>query len=88
MMLFFYTQVTEHCSSIAFCVPAVHFCKQAFQFTCLYTVFFAKVFFGIDSVLSLHHIIQCGVTADHRFQHRYLVKLVVVLFQHTHAQSL
>ena len=85
---FFYTQVAEQLSGIAFGIPAIHFCKKAFEFAGFEAVFFAEVFFGINSIFGFHYLVQYAVATDNGFQYRHLIELVVVLLQYAHTHTL
>src|SRR2546430_13631150 len=87
MELFLNTEVAEQCSYVTLCIPAVHFCKKAFEFPRLYAILFAEVLFGVNSILGLHYVIKGRITPYYGFQCCYFVKLISVLLQHAHAHA-
>ncbi len=79
-------QAAEQSGGVAFGVPALQLRKFLLQLGGAYAVGVAEVLFGVYGVFLLHYVPEHRVSAQHRFHHRAVVELKVVLTEH--AQTL
>ena len=77
-------QPLDQAGGVGFRLPAAHLGVLALQLGGADAVLVGEIFFGVQGVLFLPHLVQPFVAHDHGVQHRIFVKGEVVLAQHRH----